>query len=142
MQAHPEPKPAPICANCGSSMSDREENRWFCPNCTAYDRNLPTIYPWQPGHPAYYKMINDDPRMLEGQAVCHASYGQTDPEFVGVVTSVEDETVVEIVAEDDGVFEEIVRLISLERFLDLLHEVQDPVRPDPLPEDKEVFVLE
>lgn len=149
MHTQPERvEPAPICGNCGSSMSDRQASGWFCPGCVAYDRNLPTIYPNSPEHPEFYIGIDEHHDRLVGREVEYSEYGQRETEYVGTITDVEPASEndagidwVEITHELDEPFDWTTRKIRLERFLELLHKVDHyPPGGGRIPE-KMAFIL-
>lgn len=123
------------------TMSDRQENGWFCPGCARYDRNLPTIYSGNPAHPEFHDRVENDPGILEGHTVELSPYGTTDLEYVGTISEVDSDDTVHILETPAEPFEEVERRIDLDRFKELLHKSSDPIRQDPIPEDKMVIVL-
>lgn len=147
---HPD-EVAPLCGNCGSTMSPRDDNQWFCAGCVEYGRYTGIVSPNRPDHPQFYLDLNNEPErreeLLVGNSVEYAPYGTRDPEYVGRIDKVEEtgdspeKLTVFIEKGRDFPFDRIVSEIEYNRFHELLHEPNPPAHSDTIEKDQGVLVL-
>lgn len=142
---------APLCGNCGATLSPRDNNQWFCPSCIEYGRYLGIVQPDRPDHPQFYRDLDDGIRrareLLVGENVEYSPYGSPELEHIGRITKIEEigdsaETLtVFIERERNFPFDRTVNQIAFDMFRDLLHEVNPPAHNDIIEKDSTELVI-
>lgn len=145
-------KPAPLCGNCGGSMSPRDQQRWFCPSCAEYGEYVGTISPESPEHPEFYRECQRNRfqarELLDGKAIEFSGYGTKDTEYLGKINgfrqlggSGSKVAVVDIIQEPAEPFYSQLTTITLDNLLDWWKRPSVGRGMDPVPEKEAVLYV-
>lgn len=135
---------SPMCGNCGSTMSPRDGNRWFCTSCVEYGAYTGLIRADDPVHPMFTKWLKEAPERLVGFHVewagpMHGESGNRMQENFGEIVDVS-HGIVECEYPGEGPVVTVTRELELDDLWELL---DTPRGPDDIsvPADEHIHLV-